>query len=121
MHSKNILDEIFSHIIPPALNIIIYTIVSIVFLGVFLGVLMLISIITCWVKSRKNTQLRALLPQDAPEDYLECIQQERQIRLKKRTERMDPMLRSVYNNNRQETQRLQYTDTEKTNDFQHYK
>ena len=68
----NILDKMLSlALYPPALNILIYTVIA----GVFLGVLMLVSIITCWVRSRKNNRLRSLLPQDAPQDYLDYIQQ----------------------------------------------
>lgn len=53
------------------MNPLIYTIVS----GVLLFILILVSIITCWIRSRKNARLRALLPQDSPQDYLDYIQQ----------------------------------------------
>ena len=53
------------------LNPLIYTIVS----AVFLGILILVSIITCWIRSRKNSRLRSLLPQESPQDYLDYIQQ----------------------------------------------
>ena len=72
LYIVNILDKMLSlALYPPALNILIYTVIA----GVFLGVLMLVSIITCWVRSRKNNRLRSLLPQDAPQDYLDYIQQ----------------------------------------------
>ncbi len=53
------------------MNPLIYTVVS----ALFLGILILVSIITCWIRSRKNSRLRSLLPQESPQDYLDYIQQ----------------------------------------------
>ena len=53
------------------LNPLVYTVVS----AFLLGILVLVSIITCWVRSRKNARYRALLPQETPQDYLDYIQQ----------------------------------------------
>ena len=53
------------------LNPLIYTVAS----ALLLGVLTLVSIITCWLRSRKNTHLRTLLPQESPQDYLDYIQE----------------------------------------------
>ena len=42
----------------------------------FLGILTIVAIITCWLRSRKNVNIRQpLLPRDSPLDYLDYIQE----------------------------------------------
>lgn len=53
------------------LNPLIYTTVT----ALLLVVLTLIAIITCWLRSRKISSQRTLLPQESPQDYLDYIRE----------------------------------------------
>lgn len=43
--------------------------------AILLGILALIAIITCWLRSRKNARIDTLLPRDSPLDYLDYIRE----------------------------------------------
>ena len=43
--------------------------------AILLGILALVAIITCWLRSRKNARMNTLLPRDSPQDYLDYIRE----------------------------------------------
>ena len=55
----------------PGLNPLIYTTMA----AILLVALTLISIVTCWLRSRKMSSQRTLLPQETPQDYLDYIRE----------------------------------------------
>ena len=61
----------FPLILSLGLNPIIYTMI----VAVLLGILALVAIITCWLRSRKNARMNTLLPRDSPQDYLDYIRE----------------------------------------------
>ncbi|XP_003384587.1 PREDICTED: uncharacterized protein LOC100633378 [Amphimedon queenslandica] len=53
------------------LNPLIYTTIA----AILLVSLTLVSIVTCWLRSRKMSSQRTLLPQESPQDYLDYIRE----------------------------------------------